>query len=95
MGFKRGQRSQVNNTALIAINGCKDRKSSTFYHGKRIAYIYRSKNAKTGINYKAIWGKITTSHGQSGLVRAHFAKNMPSGKIGVNVRVMMYPNKLI
>ena len=66
------------NTALIAIQNCKDRKASTFYHGKRVAFIYKAKNAKTGINYKSIWGRITTSHGQSGLVRTKFVKNLPS-----------------
>lgn len=74
---------------------CKDRKSSTFYHGKRVAFIYKAKNAKTGINYKSIWGRITTSHGQSGLVRTKFVKNLPSGAFGSSVRVMLYPNKQI
>ena len=94
-GFKRGQRSQVNNTALVAIQNCKDRRSASFYHGKRVAYIYRKKNAKTGINYKAIWGRVSTSHGQSGLVRVKFAKNLPSFAIGSSLRVMLYPNKQI
>ena len=94
-GFKRGQRSQKNNTALIAIQNVKDRASSTFYHGKRVAFIYKAKNQKTGINYKAIWGKVTTSHGQSGMVRARFAKNLPSRAFGSQVRVMLYPNKQI
>ena len=63
MGFKRGQRTQKENTALVAIKGCQDRKSSIFYHGKRIAYIYRKNNTKTSLKYKAIWGRITASHG--------------------------------
>lgn len=94
-GFKRGQRTQKENTALIRIQNCKDRKSSSFYHGKRVAFVYKKKNAKTGINYKAIWGKITASHGQCGLVRCHFVKNLPSGAMGNSVRVMLYPNKQI
>ena len=63
------------------------------YHGKRIAFIYRAKNPKTRVNYKCIWGRVTTSHGQSGKVRAKFAKNLPSGAFGSTVRIMMYPNK--
>ena len=94
-GFKRGQRSQKNNCALVAVQNCKDRRSSTFYHGKRVAYIYRKKNSKTGINYKAIWGRVTASHGQSGMVRVKFARNMPSQSMGAQVRVMLYPNKQI
>ena len=95
MGFKRGQRSQKNDTTLVALQGCKDRKSSTSYHGKRVAFIYKAKNAKTGVNYKCIWGKVTTSHGQSGLVRAKFARNLPPKAIGSSLRVMLYPNKQI
>ena len=95
LGFKRGQRTQRENTALVAIRNCQDRSSSTFYHGKRVAFIYRGKNAKTGINYKCIWGKVTASHGQSGLVRAKFAKNLPPRAMGTSVRVMLYPNKQV
>ena len=83
------------NTALIQLKGCKDRKASVSYHGKRVAFIYKAKNQKTNINYKCIWGKVTTSHGQSGKVRATFARNLPSGAFGTSVRVMMYPNKQI
>ena len=95
MGFKRGQRTQRENTALVAIQGCKDRSATSFYHGKRVAYIYRLNNAKTHKKYKAIWGKVTASHGQSGLVRAKFAKNLPPRAMGSSIRVMLYPNKQI
>lgn len=95
LGFKRGQRTQHEQTALLAIQGCKDRKSATWYHGKRVAYIYRKKNAQTGINYKAIWGKVNASHGSSGVVRASFAKHLPPRAMGAPVRVMLYPNKQI
>ena len=94
-GFKRGQRTQKEDTALITIQGCLDRKASTWYHGKRVAFVYRAKNAKTGINYKSIWGKVTASHGQSGVVRAKFARNLPPRAFGKPVRVMLYPNKQI
>lgn len=95
MGFKRGQRSQRENTALVNIQGCQDRKSSTFYHGKRIAYIFRKNSPKTGLKYKCMWGKITASHGQSGVVRAVFKKHLPPRAMGSQLRVMLYPNKQI
>ncbi|MCP4668931.1 MAG: hypothetical protein GY849_21550 [Deltaproteobacteria bacterium] len=91
MGFKRGQRTQRENTALVNIEGCKDRSSSTFYHGKRVAFVYKKNNPKTNIKYKCIWGKVTASHGQSGLVRAKFVKNLPPRAFGTSVRVMLYP----
>ena len=95
MGFKRGQRTQRENTALLALQGVKDRKSTVFYHGKRVAFIYKAKNTKTGLNYKCIWGKVTASHGQSGTVRAKFARHLPPRAMGSQVRVMLYPNKQI
>lgn len=94
-GFKRGQRTQKENTALVTIQGCKDRKSSAWYHGKRIAYIYKKNSAKTNLKYKAIWGKVTASHGQSGVVRAVFKKNLPPRAMGSSLRVMLYPNRSI
>jgi large subunit ribosomal protein L35Ae len=95
MGFKRGQRTQKSNTVLVKVQNCKDRKSAAFYHGKRVAYIYKKNNPKTNLRYKAIWGKVTASHGQSGVVRATFRRNLPSFAMGSSLRVMLYPNKQI
>jgi len=95
LGFKRGQRNQKPNTALVNIQGVKDRKSSTWYHGKRIAYIFRKNNTKTNLKYKAIWGKVTASHGSSGVVRATFSKNLPPKAMSGALRVMLYPNRTI
>ena len=94
-GFKRGQRTQKENTALVNIQGCQDRKSSSFYHGKRIAYIFKKNNLRSHLKYKCIWGKVTASHGQSGVVRAVFKKHLPPRAMGSALRVMLYPNKLI
>ena len=91
MGFKRGQRTQKENTALVNIQGCQDRKSSSWYHGKRVAFVYKKNNPKTSLKYKCIWGKVIASHGQSGLVRAKFVKNLPPRAFGKSVRVMLYP----
>lgn len=96
MHFKRGQRTQVEQQATLKINGCNERKSSAFYHGKRVAYIYKAKNTKRETSHKAIWGKIISSHGNNGLVRAKFSKNLPPRAMGCStLRVMMYPNKTI
>ena len=95
IGFKRAQRTQTERQALVRIQGCTDRKDTACYHGKRVAYVYKAKNTKTGLNYKCIWGKVISSHGNNGLVRASFRPNLPPRAMGSTLRVMLYPNKQI
>lgn len=95
LGFKRSQRTQDSSQALVKIQGVSQRSDSTWYHGKRVAYIYKCRNQKTGVNYKCIWGKVRSSHGNNGLVRATFRKNLPPRAMGATLRVMLYPNKQI
>ena len=95
MGFRRAQRTQHEPQALVKIQNCNDRKASTFYHGKRIAYIYRAKNTKTGNNYKCIWGRVMNSHGNNGTVKAKFRRNLPPRAISGSLRVMLYPNRTL
>jgi large subunit ribosomal protein L35Ae len=80
---------------VLQIQGVSELKSSKFYHGKRVAFIYKAENKRRGTNMKAIWGKITRSHGKSGLVRATFRRNLPPRAMGAQVRVMLYPNRTI
>ena len=94
-GFKRGQRKQCVQQALLKIEGCNDRKSCLFYHGKRVAFVYKAENKKRGTNHKCIWGKIASSHGQAGMVKARFASNLPPRNMGSQLRVMLYPNRTI
>ena len=76
LGFKRGRRNQYNHTSLLKIDGVEDTKGSEFYHGKRVAYVYRAKNAVKGSKFRVVWGKITRSHGSNGVVRAKFTTNL-------------------
>ena len=94
-GFRRSQRLQHSGQALIHVQGCVDRASSKFYHGKRVAYVYKCKSSATGKAYRSTWGKVIASHGNNGGVRVAFAKNLPPRAMGMTVRVMLYPNKQI
>ncbi|PIA14431.1 ribosomal protein L35Ae [Coemansia reversa NRRL 1564] len=94
LGFKRGKRNQYEHTALVQLEDVNSKEETTFYAGKRIAYLYRAPTAKKGTNVRCIWGRITRSHGNSGVVRAKFRHNLPPSAMGSSVRVMLYPSNI-
>merc|ERR1712043_119511 len=79
-GFKRGLRNQHENTALVKVEGCANKDDSSWYVGKRCAYVYRAKN-KTNVpnkpkgeksNFRVIWER---SQGPTAML-VQFAPNL-------------------
>lgn len=94
-GFKRGKSTQTESYALLRIKGVNQRKDTSFYFGKRVAYIYKAKNTKKNSKYRVIWGTIASAHGNNGIVKARFRRNLPPRAMGAILRVMLYPNRTI
>lgn len=94
IGYCRAHRNQYTNRHLLAIDGVKSTADTTFYLGKRVAYIYRAKTAIKGSHYRVIWGRVARAHGSNGIVRAYFRTNLPPKAMGASVRVMLYPSRV-
>lgn len=100
VGYKGSKVNQYHHTSLIKVQGLSDSKDGDFYLGKRVAYVYKGKNSKrnprTGeqTNLRVIWGRVTRTHGRSGVVRAKFRHNLPPKSLGGTVRIMMYPSRI-
>eukprot|EP00899_Mesostigma_viride_P006858 jgi/Mesvir1/16173/Mv08438-RA.1 len=92
VSFSRGKSRQYPSRSLILIENVTDFKDTQFYLGKKVAYVYKAKTEKKGTKYRCIWGRITQAHGNSGVVRAKFRKNLPPCALGGRVRVMLYPS---
>ncbi|KAJ3368307.1 hypothetical protein HDU91_000705 [Kappamyces sp. JEL0680] len=87
-GHTRGKRNSKEHTTLIDVEGARTTKDAEFYLGKRVAYVYRAKRIIDGSKVRVIWGRITRSHGTSGVVRAKFASNIPPKAFGAIVRIV-------
>lgn len=92
--MNRNRESQHLRTCLIKIEGVNTKKDTEYYLGKRVAYVYRAKNHKTGGNYRVIWGRVRRPHGNAGVVRASFNPTLPPCAMGKRVRVMLYPSRV-
>lgn len=75
--YRRGFTNTYHHTALLSVDGVNDTAGSKFYHGKRVAYIYKAQKAVSGSKFRVVWGKIMRSHGTNGVVRAKFNTNLP------------------
>mmetsp|Transcript_62476 Transcript_62476/g.99055 ORF Transcript_62476/g.99055 Transcript_62476/m.99055 type:complete len:123 (-) Transcript_62476:45-413(-) len=93
-GYKRSKSNTYPTCTLIKIDGVRTKEDTKFYHGKRVAYVYKAKKEVKNSKYRVLWGKVRRAHGNAGMVRAKFRKNMPPRAFGAPCRIMLYPSSI-
>ncbi|GMH36492.1 hypothetical protein BSKO_04360 [Bryopsis sp. KO-2023] len=94
VGYKRNKVKQNCNQHLLKLKGVESKKEVSWYLGKKVAFRYKAIREKNETRKRVIWGKITRHHGNSGMVRAAFKKNLPAQAMGKAVEVYLYPSKI-
>mmetsp|Transcript_124951 Transcript_124951/g.266713 ORF Transcript_124951/g.266713 Transcript_124951/m.266713 type:complete len:124 (-) Transcript_124951:53-424(-) len=94
LGYKGSKSNSYPTCTLLKIDGVRSREDTKFYCGKRVAYVYKAKTEVKNSKYRVMWGKVRRAHGNSGVVRAKFNKNIPPKAFGAPCRIMMYPSSI-
>ena len=80
VNYRGGKSTQVPNQLLVEIAGCDSSAVAAKFIGKRVIWKSPAK--------KEIYGKITQTHGNNGILRVRFSKGLPGQALGTKVDVL-------
>ncbi len=80
MGYRRGTNTQYENQVLIKVEGIETREQASRLIGRKV--VAKDKYGNTYI------GKIIGVHGDKGVVRARFRRNLPGQMIAEVVEIL-------
>jgi large subunit ribosomal protein L35Ae len=79
--FRRGRHTVHERHFLIEIPGVEDRESAEKFIGKEVSWTSPGKLKKT------INGKVSSAHGNKGVIRAIFEKGLPGQAVTTEVEI--------
>lgn len=82
LSFRRGRHTQRTNQFLVEVKGADSKTKASLYIGKRVVWT------SPGKLKKQIFGKITNTHGNSGVLRARFSRGLPGTAVGTKVDML-------
>lgn len=104
-GYARGLHGSTKQVALLRVDNVNTREDAKWYTGKRVCYVYHGYKVKRCVRWskaparrsttRALWGRVSRPHGNSGMLRARFnGSALPAAAIGRRVRVYLYPSNI-
>jgi len=79
--FRRGRKNYTPRHFLLEIPGTTSREKASKFVGKEVVWTSNGKEAKK------ISGKISSAHGNNGVLRAIFEKGLPGQAIGMDAEI--------
>jgi len=80
VSYRRGIHTMHGNQVLLELDGVDSKELASRYIGKRVVWTSPGK--------KQIFGKIASTHGNNGILRARFTKGLPGTAIGAKAEII-------
>ena len=79
LSYRRGRHTQKTNQILVQVSGIESKEQANKLVGKKV--IWTTKTGKKRV------GKVSSTHGSKGVVRARFSQGLPGQAINTEVLI--------